>query len=463
MDNLRVKDLYKDPASFADKNITISGWIKTIRSSKKVGFIEINDGTYMKNVQVVFTRDLETFDEIAKFPLSATIKVTGEFVYTPDAKQPFEIHANEVVLEGNSDIDYPLQKKKHSYEYLRTISHLRPRTNTFYAVFKIRSLASFAVHQYLQQNDFVYVNTPIITSSDAEGAGEMFKVTTLDLENLPKNDEGKVDATKDFFKKNTSLTVSGQLTAEAFALSFGNVYTFGPAFRAEDSHTPRHASEFWMIEPEMAFADLNDVLNVSEGLLKYVVDYILENGRPELEFLNDAVDDTLIERLTNTSQADFARITYTKAIELLEQVDVEFEYPVSWGIDLQTEHERYLSEEVYKKPVFITDYPRDIKAFYMRDNADGKTVAAVDLLVPGIGELIGGSQREERIEKLTAKINEFNLDPEEYQWYLELRKYGETMHSGFGIGFERLVMYVTGMTNIRDVIPFPRTPGNAEF
>ncbi|KAF0425459.1 asparagine--tRNA ligase [Pediococcus acidilactici] len=463
MENTLVKSLYAQATHDEDVAVEVTGWLKTLRSSKKISFLEINDGSCIKNVQVIMENGLENYEEIKKAPIYTTLKVVGTVVDTPKAKQPFEIHATEIEVLGNSDSDYPLQKKHHTPEFLREQAHLRPRTNTFYAVFRIRSLAAFAIHEFLQKNNFVYVNTPLITSSDTEGAGEMFKVTTLDLNNVPKNEEGKVDSTKDFFKQPTNLTVSGQLNAEAFALAFRDVYTFGPAFRAEDSHTTRHAAEFWMVEPEMAFANLQDVINISEDMLKYVINYILENASDEIDFLNQNVDQELRARLEATRDADFAQITYTEAIDKLLAADQEFENKVEWGIDLQTEHERYLSEKVYQKPVFITDYPRDIKAFYMRENEDHKTVAAVDLLVPGIGELIGGSQREERLAKLNEKIKEFNLDPEEYKWYLELRKYGETEHSGFGIGFERLLMYVTGVENIRDVIPFPRTPGNASF
>ena len=463
MENTLVKSLYAQATHDEDVSVEVTGWLKTLRSSKKISFLEINDGSCIKNVQVIMENGLENYEEIKKAPIYTTLKVVGTVVDTPKAKQPFEIHATEIEVLGNSDSDYPLQKKHHTPEFLREQAHLRPRTNTFYAVFRIRSLAAFAIHEFLQKNNFVYVNTPLITSSDTEGAGEMFKVTTLDLNSVPKNEEGKVDSTKDFFKQPTNLTVSGQLNAEAFALAFRDVYTFGPAFRAEDSHTTRHAAEFWMVEPEMAFANLQDVINVSEDMLKYVINYLLENASDEIDFLNQNVDQELRARLEATRDADFAQITYTEAIDKLLAADQEFENKVEWGIDLQTEHERYLSEKVYQKPVFITDYPRDIKAFYMRENEDHKTVAAVDLLVPGIGELIGGSQREERLAKLNEKIKEFNLDPEEYKWYLELRKYGETEHSGFGIGFERLLMYVTGVENIRDVIPFPRTPGNASF
>ncbi|ANZ58422.1 asparagine--tRNA ligase [Fructilactobacillus lindneri] len=464
MKNVLVKDLYTKKRDFSDEPITISGWIRTIRDSKKIAFIEVNDGSYIKNIQVIAKKNaLANFDDVVKLPISSTVKITGKLVETPDAQQPFELHAEEVKIEGVADPDYPLQKKKHSLEYLRTIAHLRPRTNTFYSVFKIRSLAAFAIHEYLQKYGFVYVNTPIITSSDTEGAGEMFRISTLDPDNTPQTDDGKVDYSQDFFGQETNLTVSGQLPVEAFALAFRNVYTFGPTFRAEDSHTKRHAAEFWMIEPEMAFADLKDILDRSEGLLKYVINYLLENASADLQFLNDNVDHNLLELLHHTVDEDFARITYTEAIDILEKADVDFKFPVKWGIDLNSEHEQYLAEKAFGKPVFVTDYPRNIKAFYMRDNPDEKTVAAVDLLVPRIGELIGGSQREEREDVLEAKMKEFGLPKEEYEWYLELRKYGGTKHSGFGIGFERLLMYVTGMDNIRDVIPYPRIQGSIKF
>lgn len=462
MTQLSVKDLYtKD----LEDNTTVSleGSIKTIRGSKNISFIELNDGSCFKSAQIIVKKSNENFEQISKLPIASTITVEGAFVKTPDAPQPFEVHGEKVELVGRSDSDYPLQKKKTSYEFLRTIAHLRPRTNTFYSVFRIRSLAAFAVHEYLQHNDFVYVNTPIITSSDTEGAGEMFRVTTMDMDNLPKDDQGHVDNSKDFFKTETNLTVSGQLPEEAFTMAFKNVYTFGPTFRAENSHTPRHASEFWMIEPDMAYTRLPGMMDVAEGLLKYVINYVLDHAKDELEFLDENVKPGLIEKLQKTANEDFARVTYTDAVKLLQDADVEFKVPVEWGIDLQSEHERYLCEDVYKRPTFLTDYPRDIKAFYMRDNDDGKTVAAADCLVPGIGEIVGGSEREERYDVLNDKIKEFDLNPEEYDWYEDLRKYGEIKHSGFGIGFERLVMYVTGMENIRDVIPFPREPGSAKF
>ncbi|CAI2647367.1 Asparagine--tRNA ligase [Apilactobacillus kunkeei] len=462
MTQLSVKDLYtKD----LEDNTTVSleGSIKTIRGSKNISFIELNDGSCFKSAQIIVKKSNENFEQISKLPIASTITVEGAFVKTPDAPQPFEVHGEKVELVGRSDSDYPLQKKKTSYEFLRTIAHLRPRTNTFYSVFRIRSLAAFAVHEYLQHNDFVYVNTPIITSSDTEGAGEMFRVTTMDMDNLPKDDQGHVDNSKDFFKTETNLTVSGQLPEEAFTMAFKNVYTFGPTFRAENSHTPRHASEFWMIEPDMAYTRLPGMMDVAEGLLKYVINYVLDHAKDELEFLDENVKPGLIEKLQKTASEDFARVTYTDAVKLLKDADVDFKVPVEWGIDLQSEHERYLCEDVYKRPTFLTDYPRDIKAFYMRDNDDGKTVAAADCLVPGIGEIVGGSEREERYDVLNDKIKEFDLNPEEYDWYEDLRKYGEIKHSGFGIGFERLVMYVTGMENIRDVIPFPREPGSAKF
>ncbi|KOY74901.1 Asparagine--tRNA ligase [Apilactobacillus kunkeei] len=462
MTQLSVKDLY---TKNLEDNTTVSleGSIKTIRGSKNISFIELNDGSCFKSAQIIVKKSNENFEQISKLPIASTITVEGAFVKTPDAPQPFEVHGEKVELVGRSDSDYPLQKKKTSYEFLRTIAHLRPRTNTFYSVFRIRSLAAFAVHEYLQHNDFVYVNTPIITSSDTEGAGEMFRVTTMDMDNLPKDDQGHVDNSKDFFKTETNLTVSGQLPEEAFTMAFKNVYTFGPTFRAENSHTPRHASEFWMIEPDMAYTRLPGMMDVAEGLLKYVINYVLDHAKDELEFLDENVKPGLIEKLQKTANEDFARVTYTDAVKLLQDADVEFKVPVEWGIDLQSEHERYLCEDVYKRPTFLTDYPRDIKAFYMRDNDDGKTVAAADCLVPGIGEIVGGSEREERYDVLNDKIKEFDLNPEEYDWYEDLRKYGEIKHSGFGIGFERLVMYVTGMENIRDVIPFPREPGSAKF
>ncbi|WP_026695455.1 asparagine--tRNA ligase [Peribacillus kribbensis] len=458
-----VKDLYRNQDKFKDQTVQLSGWIRTLRDSKTIGFMELNDGTFFKSVQVVFEDTLENFKEITKLPISSSVLVEGEFVPTPEMKQPFEIKATKIVIEGLSHTDYPLQKKRHSLEYLRTISHLRPRANTFSAVFRVRSLASFALHQFFQEKGFVYVHTPIITGSDTEGAGEMFRVTSMDLNQLPKTQEGKVDESADFFGKETNLTVSGQLNAESFALAFRNVYTFGPTFRAENSNTARHAAEFWMVEPEVAFAELPDIMDLGEEMVKYVINYVFEQAPEEMAFFNSFIDKTLIDRLTNALESDFGRVTYTEAVELLKNSGKEFDYPVEWGTDLQTEHERYLSEEIYKRPVYVTDYPKEIKAFYMRANEDGRTVAATDLLVPGIGELIGGSQREEREDVLIDRIKELGMPEEDYWWYLELRKFGGTKHSGYGIGFERLVMYLTGMKNIRDVIPFPRTPGNADF
>lgn len=463
MENILIRKLYRETDSFAGKSIKISGWIRTIRASSAFGFIEVNDGSFFKNVQVVFENKLDNFKEISKLPISSSISVEGELVLTPDAKQPFEIRASKVTLEGNSNSDYPLQKKKHSLEYLRTIAHLRPRSNTFSAVFRVRSLAAYAIHKFFQERDFVYVHTPIITGSDCEGAGEMFRVTTLDMSNPPRDEKGNIDYSKDFFGKDTKLTVSGQLSGETYALAFRNIYTFGPTFRAEESNTARHAAEFWMIEPEIAFADLKDDMDLAEDMVKYVINYVIENAPEEMEFFNKFIDKGLFERLQNVVSSDFARITYTEAVDILLKSGEEFQYPVKWGIDLQTEHERYITEKVYKKPVFVTDYPKEIKAFYMRENDDGKTVAASDLLVPGVGEIIGGSQREERLDVLEQKIKDFGLNRDDYWWYLELRKYGETKHAGFGLGFERIIMYMTGMSNIRDVIPYPRTTGSAEF
>ncbi|WP_130807487.1 asparagine--tRNA ligase [Senegalia massiliensis] len=463
MKNILVREIYKDKEQFKDKEIKVSGWIRTSRSSKKFGFIELNDGTFFKGIQIVIGNELDNFKEVTKLSVSSAIIVRGKLVLTPDAKQPFEIQASEITIEGEAPSDYPLQKKRHTFEYLRTIAHLRPRSNTFSAVFRVRSLASYAIHKFFQERDFVYTHTPIITSSDAEGAGEMFRVTTLDLENIQKTEEGKIDSTLDFFGRETSLTVSGQLAAETYAQAFRNVYTFGPTFRAEKSNTARHAAEFWMVEPEISFADLNDDMDLAEDMMKYIIKYIMEHAKEELDFFNKFIDKGLLERLTNVASSDFERITYTKAIDILEKSNEKFEYEVKWGMDLQTEHERYLTEKVFDKPVFVTDYPKDIKAFYMRLNDDDKTVAAMDLLVPGVGEIIGGSQREERLEKLEERIKEFGLEKEDYWWYLDLRKYGTTKHAGFGLGFERIIMYLTGMSNIRDVISFPRTTKSAEF
>ncbi len=463
MKGILIKDIYRKASEYLDKDVQVSGWVKTIRSSKAFGFIELNDGTFFKNLQIVFDDTLENFKEITKFPISCAIAVEGKLVETPNAKQPFEIKATKVELEADSASDYPLQKKRHTFEYLREIAHLRPRSNTFSAVFRVRSIAAYAIHKFFQDRGFVYTHTPIITGSDCEGAGEMFRVTTLDLHNIPKNEEGQIDYKKDFFGKETNLTVSGQLEAEIFALAFRNVYTFGPTFRAENSNTARHASEFWMIEPEIAFADLNDNMEIAEDMLKFIINYVMENAPEEIEFFNKFIDKGLKDRLNHVANSDFGRVSYTEAVELLKKSGKEFEYPVEWGCDLQTEHERYLTEEIFKKPIFVTDYPKDIKAFYMRLNDDNKTVAAMDLLVPGVGEIIGGSQREERLDVLEKRIEEMGLNKEDYWWYLELRKYGGVKHAGYGLGFERAIMYLTGMKNIRDVIPFPRTPRNAEF
>ena len=463
MKSTLVKQVYRETDKYADQTITLSGWIRNISSSKKFGFIELNDGSFFKNIQIVFEEGLENFSEVAKFGISSAIIVKGTLIKTPDAKQPFEVKAEEIVLEGASDSDYPLQKKRHSFEYLRTIAHLRPRSNAFSAVFRVRSLAGFAIHQFFQERGFVNVHTPIITGSDAEGAGDMFRVSTLDFKNTPMTEEGEIDFSKDFFGKETHLTVSGQLEGETYAQAFRNIYTFGPTFRSENSNTTRHAAEFWMIEPEIAFADLKDCMSLAEDMLKYIINYVLENAPEEMEFFNSFVDKGLLDRLHNVVDSEFASITYTEAIEILEKVKDQFEYPVDWGVDLHTEHEKYLTEEVYKKPLFVTDYPKDIKAFYMKLNDDDKTVAAMDLLVPGIGEIIGGSQREENFEVLEEKMKQANLDMEEYWWYMDLRKYGTTNHAGFGLGFERAVMYLTGMTNIRDVVPFPRTVKSADF
>lgn len=464
MNLVKIKEIYKNPNSYFEKQVTLGGWMRTMRVSKSFGFIELNDGSFFKNIQIVYESDsLENFPEVAKLPLGTALIITGTLIPTPESKQPFEIKATKIEVEGLSTSDYPLQKKRHSFEYLRQIAYLRPRTNAFSATFRVRSLIAFAIHQFFQERGFVYVHTPIITGSDCEGAGEMFRVTTLDMKNPPKNEDGSIDYSKDFFGKETNLTVSGQLSAETYALAFRDVYTFGPTFRAENSNTPRHAAEFWMVEPEMAFSDLLDNMEVAESLLKYIIQYVLTEAPEEMEFFNSFVDKGLLQRLQHIVDSEFAHVTYTEAISLLEKAKKQFEYPVSWGIDLQTEHERYLTEEIYKKPVFVTDYPKEIKAFYMRNNDDGKTVAAMDLLVPGIGEIIGGSQREERLDLLEKRMDELGLNKDEYWWYLNLRKYGGTRHAGFGLGFERAVMYLTGMSNIRDVIPYPRTVNNAEF
>ena len=463
MEKLVIKELYKNTENYINKDVTLEGWVRTVRDSKTFGFIEINDGTFFKNVQIVFTDKLSNFNEICKLTISSSIKVTGTLVKTENAKQPFEIQATGVEIESLSDSTYPLQKKKHSFEYLRTIAHLRPRANTFNAVFRVRSSLAYAIHQFFQERGFVYVNTPLITGSDAEGAGEMFNVNSFDLTNIPKADDGNIDFSKDFFGKPAHLTVSGQLNGETFAEAFRNIYTFGPTFRAENSNTVKHAAEFWMVEPEICFADLADDMDLAEDMIKYIFKYVLDNCPEEMEFFNNFIDKGLLERLNHVINSDFVRISYTDAVAELEKHNDEFEYKVSWGIDLQTEHERYLCEQIFKKPVFVTDYPMDIKAFYMKQNPDGKTVAAADLLVPGIGEIIGGSQREENYEKLLNRMKELNMPIENYEWYLDLRKYGSCVHSGFGLGFERAIMYLTGMQNIRDVIPFPRTPKNCEF
>ena len=463
MELTNIREIFRNKDKFADKEVTIGGWVRSNRNSKNFGFIVVNDGTFFEPIQVVYGNGLDNYDEVGKINVGAAIIVRGTLVLTPDAKQPFEIQAAEVTVEGASTPDYPLQKKRHTFEYLRTISHLRPRTNTFEAVFRVRSLCAYAIHKFFQERDFVYVHTPLITGSDCEGAGEMFQVTTLDLNNLPMTDDGKVDFSKDFFNKPTNLTVSGQLNGETYAMAFKNIYTFGPTFRAENSNTTRHAAEFWMIEPEIAFADLEDDMMLAESMLKYVINYVLENAPEEMAFFNNFVDKGLLDRLRNVVENDFARVSYTEAIDILSKHNDKFDYKVSWGCDLQTEHERYLTEQIYKRPVFVTDYPKEIKAFYMKLNDDGKTVAAVDCLVPGIGEIIGGSQREDDYDKLLARINELGLSEDDYKFYLDLRKYGSARHAGFGLGFERCVMYLTGMGNIRDVIPFPRTVNNCEL
>lgn len=463
METTLIKSLYRQTPQYIGKDVQLSGWVRTIRDSKNFGFIELNDGSFFRNLQIVFDQSLANFAEVCKLTISSSILVKGKVVKTENAKQEFEIHAENIEIFDVSDNDYPLQKKRHSFEYLRTVSHLRPRTNTFSAVFRVRSILSFAIHKFFQERGFVYVHTPLITSSDCEGAGEMFRVTSLDLNDLPKTKEEKVDYTKDFFGKESHLTVSGQLDVENYAFAFRNVYTFGPTFRAENSNTVKHASEFWMIEPEMCFADLKDDMDLAEDMIKYVVSYVLEQAPEEMEFFDKLIAPGLLERLHHVVSSDFGRVSYTDAIKELEKVNDQFEYPVSWGTDIQTEHERYLSEVVFGKPVFVTDYPKEIKAFYMKQNPDGKTVAAADLLVPGIGELIGGSQREDNLEKLKTRMKEMDLNEEDYWWYLDLRRFGSAPHSGFGLGFERMMMYLTGMQNIRDVIPFPRTPKNCEF
>ena len=462
--DIHLRALHMDPSKYADKEVIVRGWVRQNRNSNKFGFLAINDGSFFKPVQVVYeANEIDNFEEISKTNLSAGVMVKGILTLTPDAKQSFEIRAGEIRIEADSDSDYPLQNKRHSMEFLREIAHLRPRANTFQAVFRVRSLVAYAIHKFFQDRGFVYVHTPIITGSDAEGAGEMFQVTTLDLGDTPKTDEGKVDFSKDFFGKACNLTVSGQLEGEIFAMAFRDIYTFGPTFRAENSNTARHASEFWMIEPEIAFADLEDDMNLAEDMVKYIISYVLEKAPEEMKFFNSFVDKGLLERLNHVVNSDFERVTYTKAVEILQGCGEKFQYPVEWGIDLQTEHERYLTEKVFKKPIFVTDYPKDIKAFYMRLNDDGKTVAACDMLVPGVGEIVGGSQREERIDVLRSRMTELDLNEEDYWWYMELRKYGGVQHAGYGLGFERIIMYITGMSNIRDVLPFPRTPKTAEF
>lgn len=463
MERIEIKKLNETHKDLEGKEVLVCGWIRSIRDTKSFGFIEINDGSFFKNLQVVFDNSLDNFTEIARLNIGSAIRVSGYVVETPQAKQPYEIKATAVEIEGLSSPEYPLQKKRHTFEYLRTIAHLRPRTNTFSAVFKVRSVLAFAIHQFFQERGFVYVHTPIITSSDCEGAGEMFQVTTLDLDSVPRNDKGEVDYKEDFFGKHTSLTVSGQLAVEPYAMAFGKVYTFGPTFRAENSNTTRHAAEFWMIEPEIAFADLNDDMKLAEDMIRYIIKYVLENAKEEMDFFNQFIDKGLYERLNNILNSDFGCITYTEAIELLEKSGHEFQYPIKWGADLQTEHERYLTEQIMKKPMFVINYPKEIKAFYMRVNDDNKTVAAMDLLVPGVGEIIGGSQREERLDVLVKRMEEMDLDREEYDWYLDTRRFGGTKHAGFGLGFERMLMYMTGMQNIRDVLSYPRTVNNAEF
>ncbi len=464
MKHQKISGIYADASAFDGQSLTVCGWVRTVRDMKNFGFIELNDGSCFKSLQVVFEREsLNNYDEIARQNVGAALIVHGTLVLTPDAKQPFELKANEIIVEGASTPDYPLQKKRHSVEFLRTIQHLRPRTNLFSAIFRVRSVAAQAVHEFFQSRGFVYIHTPIITGSDCEGAGEMFRITTLDMDNPPRKEDGSIDYSKDFFGKEASLTVSGQLNAENFAMAFGDVYTFGPTFRAEVSYTQRHAAEFWMIEPEMAFADLHDYMDTAEAMVKYIINTVLEKCPMEMEFFNSFVDKGLLDRLHNVVSNDFERVSYTDAVEMLLKSNKKFEFPVQWGIDLQTEHERYLTEEVFKKPIFVTDYPKDIKAFYMRLNEDGKTVAAADCLVPGVGEIIGGSQREERMDVLTARMAELGLKEEDYWWYLDLRRYGSCRHAGFGLGFERMVMYLTGVSNIRDVELHPRTTGNAEF
>jgi len=463
MELVEIRQLYRNNEQYIGKSITVGGWVRSVRDSKTFGFIVLHDGTCFNTLQVVYNNNIDNFNEVSKLNVGSAIIVTGELVATPEAKQPFEIQAEKIMIEGASTPDYPLQKKRHSLEYLRTITHLRPRTNTFQAVFRVRSLIAYAIHKFFQDRNFIYVHTPIITGSDAEGAGEMFRVTTLDIDNPPRTNDGKVDNREDFFGKETNLTVSGQLNGEAYALAFKNIYTFGPTFRAENSNTTRHAAEFWMIEPEIAFADLKDDMELAEDMLKYIINYVMENAPEEMNFFNQFIDKGLLDRLSNVVNSEFGHVTYTEAIKILEKNNDNFDYKAYWGCDLQTEHERYLTEQVFKKPVFVTDYPKEIKAFYMKLNEDNKTVAAMDLLVPGIGEIMGGSQREDDYDKLLKRMEEMNLKREDYEFYLDLRKYGSVRHAGFGLGFERCVMYLTGMSNIRDVVPFPRTVGNCEL
>lgn len=464
MKDIEIRELFRNKEKYGDQEVVVHGWVRGNRSSNQFGFLSINDGTFFTPLQVVYEADnLANFTEISKVHLAAGVTVRGTLALTPEAKQPFEIKAKEIVVEADSQSDYPLQKKRHTMEFMREIAHLRPRSNTFSAVYRVRSIVAYAIHKFFQEQNFVYVHAPIITGSDAEGAGEMFQVTTLDPDNLPRTEDGKIDYSQDFFGKETNLTVSGQLEAEAFALAFRNVYTFGPTFRAENSNTARHASEFWMIEPEIAFADLQDDMDLAEAMVKYIITYTLEHAPEEMNFFNQFIDKGLLERLDHIVNSSFERVTYTEAVEILQKSGKEFQYPVEWGLELQTEHERYLTEEVYKKPIFVTDYPKDCKAFYMRLNDDGNTVAACDMLVPGVGEIIGGSQREERLDVLEARMKELGISENGYEWYLDLRRYGGVKHAGYGLGFERMIMYLTGMSNIRDVLPFPRTPKSAEF
>ena len=463
MNIITIRELFEKREQYYDKELEVCGWVRSVRASKAFGFIVVSDGTFFEPLQVVFHDNMENFEQVSKLNVGSAIIVKGTLVATPEAKQPFEIQATQVFVEGTSTPDYPLQKKRHTLEFLRTMTHLRARTNTFQAVFRVRSLIAFAIHSFFMERNFVYVHTPIITGSDCEGAGEMFRVSTLDPDNLPMTEDGKVDYSQDFFGKPTNLTVSGQLNGETYAMAFRNIYTFGPTFRAENSNTTRHAAEFWMIEPEIAFADLSDDMQLAEDMLKYVINYVLEKAPEEMKFFDSFIDKGLLERLHNVVNSDFGRVTYTEAIEILSKNNANFDYPVEWGCDLQTEHERYLTEEVFKRPVFVTDYPKEIKAFYMKLNPDGKTVAAMDCLVPGIGEIIGGSQREDDYDKLVTRMNELGLNPEDYDFYLDLRKYGTARHAGFGLGFERCVMYLTGMSNIRDVLPFPRTVNNCDI